>query len=156
MLEHNIMCYGLFKVSPVAIQPLIYSNGTYNILSYADAKSGWQSFTGTSVAVGHNQLFEAAYSALTSLADMTVIDDGSSNNILLYTCDSTHDVALLQEPEYLPEDRVDNTEYDNAPPPPPQHGQIYRERQNHEHANRRGLCAIRVQHGVIPCAWRLV
>ena len=114
MLEHNIMCYGLFKVSPVAIQPLIYSNGTYNILSYADAKSGWQSFTGTSVAVGHNQLFEAAYSALTSLADMTVIDDGSSNNILLYTCDSTHDVALLQEPEYLPEDRVDNTEYDNA------------------------------------------
>ena len=44
---------------------------------------------------------------------MTVIDDGSSNNILLYTCDSTHDVAL-QEPEYLPEDRVDNTEYDNA------------------------------------------
>ena len=40
--------------------------------------------------------FEMSY-ALKSLKDMTVIDNGASDNVLLYTCDCTHDTALLTE-----------------------------------------------------------
>lgn len=68
---------------------------------------------GTSVASGLNLDFMGAYNVLEKLPEITKENTNSKGSFILMTNDTTHDVILLQEPEYEPEENVDNTEYDN-------------------------------------------
>ena len=113
-VSHNLFCYSLFKSAAVLLQPLFYDDGNYNDMTVKSLEYTEQRIYGTSVAAGHNMDFEMSYYALKSLKDMTVIDNGASDNVLLYTCDCTHDTALLTEPGYEIADTVDNTAYDAA------------------------------------------
>ena len=111
-VRRNLFCYSLYKGAPVALQPYLYDNGTYNETSVTDWSTAPQVQRGSTIASGHNKEFEAEYWAVNSLDKMTKIDEGSSNNYLFFNSRVAHEEQLLQEPEYAPADHVNNTKYD--------------------------------------------
>ncbi|MBQ2065898.1 MAG: sulfatase-like hydrolase/transferase, partial [Clostridiales bacterium] len=113
-IRHNLFSYSLYKSAPVLLQSIFYDNGNYNETTLVDISESSQVITGPSTAYGHNKDFESEYYALLGLESMTIIDNGSSNNFLFFTCKSTHNPALLSEPDYLPADYVDNTMFDQT------------------------------------------
>lgn len=113
-IKHNLFSYSLYKSAPVLLQEVFYDNGNYNETTLVDVSESSQIITGPSTAYGHNKDFEAEYYALLGLESMTVIDNGPSNNFLFFSCKSTHNPALLSEPDYLPADYVDNTAFDQT------------------------------------------
>ena len=52
--------------------------------------------------------------ALQNLPFMTNITDTDENTFLSFANTVPHDITMLQEPEYEPQNHVDNTEYENA------------------------------------------
>ncbi|MBR1906343.1 MAG: YidC/Oxa1 family membrane protein insertase [Clostridiales bacterium] len=114
-LCRNLYCYSLFKSCPVAVQPLLYDDGKYNMTGSmtGEERSSFQVVDGTSRALGHYLSFEAEYYALKSMTSMTKISD-SGNNMVIMANKSTHDMSMLSEPEYEPKYYIDNTEYDNT------------------------------------------
>ena len=115
MLRRNLFCYSLFKSSPVVIQPYLYDKGRYNTTGSltGEASSSFQIVDGSSRALGHHLSFEAEYYALRSMDNMTKITD-SGNSLVIFANKSTHDMAMLSEPEYEPKYYIDNTEYDRT------------------------------------------
>ena len=55
-----------------------------------------------------------AFTALQHLPAMTGISAGEENTFLILSNTSTHDVTMLQEPEFVPQQSVDNTDYEAA------------------------------------------
>ena len=49
---------------------------------------------------------------LVKLPELTTVNESEKGNFIMLMNDITHEVSLLQEPEYVPADYVDNTEYD--------------------------------------------
>ena len=115
VLRRNLFCYSLFKSSPVVIQPYLYDKGRYNTTGSltGEASSSFQIVDGSSRALGHHLSFEAEYYALRSMDKMTKITD-SGNSLVIFANKSTHDMAMLSEPEYEPKYYIDNTEYDRT------------------------------------------
>ena len=114
-LNRNFFCYSLVKTIPLAIQPMLYDQGTYSASS-ANSGPPYQTRSGLSQAVGLNTSFQDAYSALLKLPEITLYEDGERNTFLMMASDATHEPALLQEPDYVPAETVDNREYDAANP----------------------------------------
>ena len=114
-LCRNLYCYSLFKSSPVAIQPLLYDGGRYNMTGSItrEESSAFQIVDGTSRALGHYLSFEAEYYALKSMDKMTKITE-NGNNMVIMSNKSTHDMSMLSEPDYVPKYYIDNTEYDKT------------------------------------------
>lgn len=108
--KRNFFCYGIFKVLPVCFQEFAYDKGRYNqaelemsyIKQYRDS-----AYT----ASGMTQAFMSAYNVLEALPEMTEVTDEGTDTFLMMTNNTTHELMMLQEPDYLPELRVDNTEY---------------------------------------------
>ena len=113
-IKHNLFSYSLYKSAPVLLQSIFYDNGNYNETTLVDISESSQIITGPSTAYGHNKDFEAEYYALLGLESMTIVEDGNGNNFMFFSCKSTHNPALLSEPDYLPADYVDNTAFDQA------------------------------------------
>ena len=112
--NRNFFCYSLMKCSPLLLQYLIYDNGRYMQPKTDDEEENLRyTHYGTSVASGLNLDFMGAYNVLEKLPEITKENTNSKGSFILMTNDTTHDVILLQEPEYEPEENVDNTEYDN-------------------------------------------
>lgn len=109
MRERNFFCYSLFRVSPVLLQPLVYHDGDYNA---ASAMLGVQLTDGSSRSTGVDANFMSAYSVLQHLPEMTTIQEGSQDVLFIMSNDTTHEPAVLQEPEYIPSGGVNNTAYD--------------------------------------------
>lgn len=114
-LNRNFFCYSLVKTLPLAIQPMLYDQGTYSE-SNANAAPPYQTRTGLSQAVGVNSAFLNAYSVLQKLPQITRYEDGEKGTFLMMANDATHEPMLLQEPDYVPAETVDNREYDAANP----------------------------------------
>ena len=105
----NFFCYALCETAPWAIRGTLYNAGYYNQLNEiltAQVRSGM------SQATGVDPEFLAAYEVLTHLRDLTEVRDGAENNLLLMSNTATHEQLLLQEPEYIPAQQVDNREFD--------------------------------------------
>lgn len=115
VLVRNLFCFSLFKSVPVVIQPHLYDNGRYNMNGSIskEASSSFQVYDGTSLAQGHNLSFEAEYYALKSLDKMTKVT-GSGNKLVIFANKSTHDMAMLSEPDYEPKYFINNIEYDKT------------------------------------------
>lgn len=109
-LSRNLFCYSLFRAAPVACRYPIYAGGTYNDL---DA-SGLQSCKGLSRAIGRSPVFEDAYAVLKNLPAITRISQGEENTFLMLANETAHSPALLQEPEYIPAENIDNRVYDEG------------------------------------------
>ena len=110
----NFFCFSLMKSCPLGLEVLIYDNGMYHACADS-AVTGEQEIKedSLSVATGINQAFLNSYNVLKSLNTMTKITE--EGDTYLFLCNDTpHEGILLQEPEYEPADRVDNTAYDEA------------------------------------------
>ena len=110
--ERNFFCYGLMKCVPVAIQRYLYHAGTYYIPD-STKQMGTQTEKGISAAEGMERYFVNCYAFLKALPEITTVSE-EGNTFLLMTNSTTHELMLLQEPEYEPKESVDNTEYDRT------------------------------------------
>ena len=106
--RRNFFCYSIMKSAPLFLQSFLYQDGTY----YYRDMSSYQKVDGLSRASGINNSFMNSFSVLCSLSDMTQITD-YGDNFLLMTNQTTHQPELLQEPDYMPQETVDNSEYDD-------------------------------------------
>ena len=120
-ISRNLFCYSVFRTVPVLLQPEIYNEGKYNeaeALNPANALdseskavfSAESEFTST----GISDEFMKTFSALQNLSAMTGISPGEENTFLILSNTSTHDVTMLQEPAFVPQQSVDNTAYEAA------------------------------------------
>ena len=114
--KRNFFCYSLMKVSPLFIQPAIYSEGTY-----FEPVFYMPTFDNIGTNKGHfmlsladMNLFCDSYNVLKALPSMTKLSDESEYNFFLIQNGTTHNVEPLKEPEYEPYYEFDNTEYDEA------------------------------------------
>lgn len=131
-ISRNLFCHSLFRAAPVLLQPLLYDEGRYNgseALNPAGAEGGVSVFSAESPlkSTGISDDFMRAYTALQHLPDMTKVGDaagaglpetaeGPQGTFLILSNTATHDVTLLQEPEFEPRQLVDNTDYEAARP----------------------------------------
>lgn len=108
--KRNFFCYGIFKVLPVCLQKLAYDQGRYN---QADTGIVYSEQVRDSLytAEGIREEFMNNYNALSALPEITDVVSEEKNTFLMMTNDTTHEPMLLQEPDYLPAMKVDNTEY---------------------------------------------
>ena len=63
-------------------------------------------------ARGFHEAFMKSYTVIDSLRTMTEIADDDTNTFMMIDNHIAHDVALLQEPDYIPMENVDNTAYE--------------------------------------------
>ena len=108
--NRNFFCFSIMKAMPLAVQPAIYAYGNYNQLSAVST----QYATDMSTASGFPTAFLDSYLVLQNLPNMTGITAEQENTFLLLTNNTPHDPYILQAPEYIPAESVDNTEYDAA------------------------------------------
>lgn len=108
--ERNFFCYSVMKMSPVAVQMLLYQDG-----KYFDSNSSLTNFQITknkSVAYGINQKYLNSYSVLCAMPDMLKCTDDKKGGFLLLCNETPHQPVLLQEPSYSVSLHVNNTKYD--------------------------------------------
>lgn len=107
----NFFCYGILKSAPLCVQKIIYNSGAYNRAEDEIAYSN-QIIKDTHTAAGISASFMKEYNELSNLPNVFNITDDETNTFLLMTNDITHEPMMLQKPNYLPSQYVDNTEYD--------------------------------------------
>lgn len=108
----NFFCYSIMKISPVAFQSYIYNNGNYYTSEqYIDNKANVQTVESVYKAKGLPSEFLKSYCVLDNMPNITKIDDGSKNSFMFMANDTTHEPVLLQLPDYVLSEEVDNTEY---------------------------------------------
>lgn len=87
-LNRDLFCYGLMKILPCFIQPLIYSDGSYNYLNNSTIPDN---LLGTYVR---------EHTALASLGGFTDISDSPTDCFIMYNNGTAHDFCLLSEDKY--------------------------------------------------------
>ncbi len=115
--HRNFFCFSVMKSMPLFLQPTIYNAGAYNQAATPQQEQVYsaQTLTGDSTATGLFASFMESYNVLDSMSYMTNILDEEKNTFLMMSSDLTHEVMLLQQPDYVPSMTVDNTAYDVDP-----------------------------------------
>ena len=116
--KRNFFCYGIFKSVPICMQGILYDKGKYNMI---ESDSGISDYSGQQryslyESEGLNASFMDSYNVLVGFPFITDIAEDAKNTFLMVTNETTHDPILLQEPEYIPVSRVDNTRYEKGYP----------------------------------------
>lgn len=109
----NFFCFGLTKALPVVVQPLTYDYANYNRNRELDG-DGYrgQVISNAHTADGISLSFMNSYEVLVSMDDLTQVTQDGTNNLFIMRNLLPHEPALLQEPDYTPSWKVDNTLYD--------------------------------------------
>ena len=111
--SRNFFCYGWTRIMPLCIQSVFYDYGKYYDPNWITSSIYHTQFlTSATTSIGMPSDFMNAYTFLDQLPETTQISDGNGNTFLMMNNLTAHDVAMLQEPEYVPAMSVDNTEYD--------------------------------------------
>jgi len=107
--KRNIFLYSVFRISPTLLEPTIYAKGTYN---RPPEKKGLveQEIIDLKHSHGMDSYFLGPYAVLEHMEDMTEIEKNSSNTFLMISNDLTHEPMLLQEPDFIPAEDVDNSD----------------------------------------------
>ena len=103
----NFFCFSIMKSMPLALQEVIYDSGNYN---RSGAGSG-QMWYGAYIAQGLHDDFMNAYTVLENMSNMTQITEDSKGSLLVMNNNTTHEPMLLQTPDYVPMEKVDNSVY---------------------------------------------
>ena len=113
--KRNFFFFGLTKVAPLLFQSSLYNAGLYNeaIPSDSPERMTEQIRSGLSTAKGLSKMFMNTYSVMHELKSLTRIDDTSENHFFFMCNEMTHEVNMLQEPDYVPSLVVDNTPFDD-------------------------------------------
>lgn len=112
--KRSFFCYSIMKISPVFLQPTLYQDGLYYNPNDASSLSQVQVQTSPSTAEGVRDDFMNAYGVLCTMPKLTVVTEEDVNTFLVLANCATHDPILLQEPDYTPAMKVDNTAYDST------------------------------------------
>ena len=113
--SRNFFCFSMMKSLPVALQNLIYDDGLYHQAYVPAWGSVLQSVEDNlSKAEGLNKNFMEPYEVLNNLDVMTSVTEDGENNFLFLYNDAPHEPMLLQTPDYVPSEVIDNTDYDKA------------------------------------------
>ncbi len=107
--ERNFFCFSIMKISPVLLQYPIYMDGTYCV-----QKDNVQYTIGLSESYGISTAFLYSYAVLDGLNTITTGADSDEGAFIMMSNSMTHEPQLLQEPEYVPAQHVDNQEYDQT------------------------------------------
>ena len=107
--ERNFFCFSLMKISPILLQYPLYMDGTYCV-----QKDNVQYTIGLSESYGVSTAFLNSYAVLEGLNSITVGEDSGEGAFIMMSNSMTHEPQLLQEPEYVPAQHVDNQAYDEA------------------------------------------
>ena len=106
--RRNFFCFSIVKISPLFAQRFLYGRGAYrNPDSIA-----LQTVYDRDHATGYHSGFLDAFEVLRNLPSQTEIISDAPGSLLMMVNDSTHEPCLLQEPEYLPMQTVDNSAYE--------------------------------------------
>lgn len=137
--KRNFYCYSMLKVMPLCVQKTIYNDGKYNqIYDKEEIYSGQELISSVS-AEGMNANFIKNYNVLENFSKISNITEEDSNTFLFMANDITHEPMLLQEPEYVPALKVDNTLYEDSQPKRILNGRILKLEKGsqmiHYHAN---------------------
>lgn len=108
--KRNFFCYSIFKILPAGFQSLAYDNGRYNQTEMEIGYAG-QFRSSLYTGEGMDVFFMSAYNVLDSFPKITKITDGETGTFLMMDNNTTHEPMLLQDPDYEPAMRVDNTGY---------------------------------------------
>ena len=92
ILKRNIFWYGLFRVSPLIIRRGLYQYGDW-----------CSSIPGQNI-----RTFLNGYSFLDYLPELGKITESNDNTFLMIVNNTSHDGALLQEPDYVPVLNISN------------------------------------------------
>ena len=113
-INRNLFCYGLMKTMPYLIQPLAYSSGNYNYMNFFTDSNGQVALSSdvSHSQVGINEYYMQERLVLESLDDLTDIRDSEEDCFFMMGNGTSHEICLLQEPEYAPAFFVNNEEYD--------------------------------------------
>ncbi len=112
--RRNLFCYSIMKAIPLFMQEVVYDGGNYNRVEQKGMESiylGQKNHSNTT-AEGIDDRFMSAYNTLAYLPEMTVVSKENQNTFIMMSSEITHLPHLLQEPDYVPMQMVDNTEYD--------------------------------------------
>lgn len=97
--ERNFFCYSIMKASPLLFQRLIYDDGVY----FEATKNNTQ-----------NPAFTESYSVLTNLVGLTDVREDSSGGFVMINNETPHEPCLLQMPDYVPADSINNGAYEDS------------------------------------------
>ena len=115
--KRNFFCFSLMKTMPLLVQPTIYNNGQYNqaaTLKQVENTTSYLGQTRTSLTTSQGLIdsFMPSYNVLCNLPQITQITEEGVNTFLSMCNDTTHEPMLLQTPDYVPAETVDNTQYE--------------------------------------------
>lgn len=113
--KRNSFCYGVMKCMPVIAQEHYYNHGRYlSMYMYNNSTQigVLQTVTSLYTSSGYRASFNDRFAQLQVLPSITNVTDDSSNHLLLFANETTHEPMMLQEPEYEPAFDVDNTAYE--------------------------------------------
>ena len=113
-LNRNLFCFGLMKTMPYILQPIVYSDGSYNYINHYYNGYVDNTYVATTphYQIGLFETNAQEYAAINALCDITTTCDDSQNCFCMITNSLTHEVCLMNEPDYTPGSMIDNTEYD--------------------------------------------
>ena len=112
--KRNFFCFSIMKISPLCLQKTIYDYGLYQQAPVADIPQSKQVADGLYRSVGVEDGFMDSYRVLENLAAITEISEEDTDAFFMLTNDTTHDVMLLQEPDFVPAMVVDNEAYETS------------------------------------------
>lgn len=112
--HRNFFCFSVMKSMPLFLQPTIYNKGLYNQPVTSDGEMAYttQTVNSVSVAKGISAGFMESYNVLGSMSQMTTITSKDTDTFLMMSNDLPHAPMLLQTPDYVPAQEVNNMEYD--------------------------------------------
>lgn len=97
--ERNFFCYSIMKAAPLFLQTYLYDEGIY----FEAAKNNTQ-----------RPEFMESYTVLTNLIGLTNIREDSKGGFVMINNETTHEPCLLQMPDYIPADSVNNGAYEDS------------------------------------------
>ena len=110
--NRNFFCYSIFRAAPLLLQDDLYDEGVYLSSQRSNLFDTPQIIESVYTSHGVDTGFMRDYSILNRLPDMTVIDDSRENTFMMMSNDITHEPMLVQTPDYVPQNIVDNTAYE--------------------------------------------
>lgn len=112
--NRNFFCYSVMRCMPLVLQKALYNEGQFNVAPYIsdDDEMVPYHYDSPHHSMGFYGGFDDAFTVLQNMENLTEITTDNENTYLFMDNNTVHNSRLLQEPEYLPKDEVDNTEYD--------------------------------------------
>ena len=104
--NRNLFFYSLFRSAPLALQETLYDDGRW---LEPDAE---EDNSEGSELIGVSPDFLNSYMVMKNLGTLTRVTEDGTDTFLMLANEMTHDAIELQEPDYTPNNRIDNTAYE--------------------------------------------